>query len=116
VLVKAITVESDFEILTDALWALSYLSDGDEARIQTVIDAQIVPGLQRCLGFDMVQIQIPAVRSLGNIATGNDLQTDLVVNNDEIIDKLYGLLFSAKGSVKRETCWTFSNIMAGTPE
>jgi hypothetical protein len=50
VLVKAITVESDFEILTDALWALSYLSDGDEARIQTVIDAQIVPGLQRCLG------------------------------------------------------------------
>jgi importin subunit alpha-6/7 len=45
VLVKAITVESDFEILTDALWALSYLSDGDEARIQMVIEAQIIPGL-----------------------------------------------------------------------
>ncbi|MFN9904550.1 MAG: hypothetical protein ACK56F_00310 [bacterium] len=32
------------------------------------------------------------------------------------MEKLYGLLFSPKASVKRETCWTFSNIMAGTPD
>ena len=36
-LAKVITEEEDSEVLTDALWALSYLSDGDEDRIDMVI-------------------------------------------------------------------------------
>lgn len=32
---------NDDEVLTDALWALSYLSDGSDTRIQQVIDAGV---------------------------------------------------------------------------
>ena len=35
-------------------WALSYVSDGENARIQAVIDAGVVPMLARILGCDKV--------------------------------------------------------------
>jgi len=41
--------ESDHEILQDALWALSYLTDGDEFRIQRIIDLNIIQGLVKNL-------------------------------------------------------------------
>ena len=44
-LCKVIMEETDPEILTDATWALSYLSDGDETRIQMVVDTGVIPSL-----------------------------------------------------------------------
>lgn len=40
---------SDEEVLTDACWALSYLSDGTNDKIQTVIEAGVVPRLVELL-------------------------------------------------------------------
>lgn len=45
VFIKLISNETDFEILTDCLWALSYLTDGDEQRIQMFVDLNIMYGL-----------------------------------------------------------------------
>ncbi|RWV92662.1 hypothetical protein BHE74_00051063 [Ensete ventricosum] len=50
---------SDEEVLTDACWALSYLSDGTNDKIQSVIET----------------VLIPALRTVGNIVTGDDSQT-----------------------------------------
>lgn len=40
---------NDEEVLTDACWALSYLSDGTNDKIQAVIDAGVCPRLVELL-------------------------------------------------------------------
>ena len=52
---KLINLQSpDREIITDACWALSYLSDGDNERITAVIKAGVVRRLVLLLYADMI--------------------------------------------------------------
>ncbi|XP_010556709.1 PREDICTED: importin subunit alpha-3-like [Tarenaya hassleriana] len=103
----------DEEVLTDACWALSYLSDGTNDKIQAVIDAGVVPRLIELLTHQSPTVVIPALRTVGNIVTGDDMQTQAVLDN-QVLPYLVNLLTNNyKKSIKKETCWTISNITAG---
>lgn len=41
----------DPELLQDACWALSYLSDGDDRKIQSVLQADVAIRLVQLLGY-----------------------------------------------------------------
>ncbi|KAI0754077.1 armadillo-type protein [Daedaleopsis nitida] len=82
----------DDEILIDAWWVISYLSDGLNDKIQAVIESGVCRRLVDLLMHPSTSVQTPALRSFGNIVTGDDLQTQV------------------------ETCWTISNITAGSPQ
>ncbi len=43
VFVRVIMSQENVDVLIDALWALSYLSDGPEERVQKVLDTDVVP-------------------------------------------------------------------------
>ncbi len=43
-------MNSDREVVSDACWALSYLTDGSTDRIQAVLDAGVLPKLIALLG------------------------------------------------------------------
>lgn len=58
----------------DAAWAISYVTDEDGDRIQAVIDAGCVPILVSLLSHHETVIVVPALRSVGNIVTGSDVQ------------------------------------------
>jgi len=58
------------------------------------------------------EVQTPALRTIGNIVSGDDNQTQLVLNCS-ILPCLLILLNSPKKTIKKETCWTLSNIAAG---
>jgi len=51
---------------------MSYLSDGDENRIDLVIKTGVIPTLIKLLDHPYLSILIPTLRTLGNIVTGND--------------------------------------------
>ncbi|KAJ1949162.1 Importin subunit alpha-1, partial [Linderina pennispora] len=102
----------DDDILMDACWAVSYLSDGQNDKIQAVIESGMCRRLVELLMHPMTTVQTPALRSIGNIVTGDDMQTQVVLNCGAL-PALLSLLNSPKDGIRKEACWTISNITAG---
>ncbi|KAK1385089.1 Importin subunit alpha [Heracleum sosnowskyi] len=107
---------NDEEVLTDACWALSYLSDGTNDKIQAVIDAGVCPRLVELLLHPSASVLIPALRTVGNIVTGDDMQTQVIIQHQALLCLMNLLTNSHKKSIKKEACWTISNITAGNKE
>ncbi|KAK1291387.1 Importin subunit alpha-1 [Acorus calamus] len=104
---------TDEEVLTDSCWALSYLSDGTNDKIQAVIDGDgVCPRLVALLQHPSPTVLIPALRTVGNIVTGDDVQTQAVMDAN-IIHPLVGLLQYAEFDLKKEAAWAISNATSG---
>ena len=64
------------------------------------------------MNHENMNIQIPCLRTIGNIVTGDDNQTQAVLEAGLIQAINYNLNHQKK-TVRKETCWVLSNITAG---
>ena len=103
----------DPDTVTDACWALSYISDGSNDRIAAVLEAGVAPRLIELLGSRHQSVLLPAIRTTGNIVTGDDTQTQTMINLN-VLPALLPMLVKEKKRLTKETCWAISNIAAGT--
>ncbi|KAL2556615.1 Importin subunit alpha-1 [Forsythia ovata] len=104
---------NDEQVLTDACCALSHLTDGANDKMQAVIEAGVCPRLVELLLHPSPSVLIPTLHTVGNIATGNDLQTQVIINSGALPCLVNFLTQNYKKNVKMEACWTISNITAG---
>lgn len=115
---QLVTAASDDEALADACWALSYISDGTNDRIQAVLHTGLARHLVGLLSCTKPSVLVPVLRTVGNIVTGSDEQTQTMLNC-ALLPPLYGIVSrpeAFKKSIVKEACWTLSNITAGTKE
>lgn len=111
-LVQILKTCTDQATIIDACWALSYLSDGCNARIQQLIDLDPCHTFVRMLQSNQHQTIVPALRTLGNIVSGDDHQTQAVLDAG-VLTAIMPLLSHSKKNIRKEACWTISNIAAG---
>ncbi|CAF1920745.1 unnamed protein product [Brassica napus] len=106
----------DEEVLADACWSLSFMSDGGEEEILSVIEAGVVPRVVELLRHPCPSVVSPALRTIGNIVSGNTQQTQRVINCGALPILVKLLTQNYKKSIKRDVCWTIANITAGIKE
>eukprot|EP01128_Nolandella_sp_AFSM9_P006197 TRINITY_DN312_c0_g1_i1.p1 TRINITY_DN312_c0_g1~~TRINITY_DN312_c0_g1_i1.p1 ORF type:complete len:524 (-),score=139.74 TRINITY_DN312_c0_g1_i1:282-1853(-) len=104
---------SDDDVLTDACWTLSYLSDGPKLQIQAVVDAGVCRRLVELMQHPSYAVVTPALRTVGNIVTGDESQTQAMINVS-VLATLVSLLKYPRKAVRKEACWAVSNITAGS--
>ena len=103
------------EIMVDVLWALSYLSDGNEEKIEEVFSSGVTPKLIKLLEDDTVRYKKLIIRILGNFVSGSEHQTDGVLDSG-LFSLLAGLMGSQSKEVRKNSCWLASNIARGNHE
>jgi len=113
---ESLTAFDDPEVLSYALFGLNYLSTDDDFQIMEVFKNLDLKSLIR-LATDKTypEIQVPAWRVIGNLLAGHTKIAEKLLENG-LATLLYANLNSNNRTLRKETLWAMSNILANPPE
>uniref|UniRef100_A0A158Q8R1 Importin subunit alpha n=1 Tax=Elaeophora elaphi TaxID=1147741 RepID=A0A158Q8R1_9BILA len=106
---------SDSLIISDACRAFGRLLDATpESSYKDILKPSTIECLVEHMGNPNSKISLAALLAVGNIVSGDDEQTQSVLNCANALNYIHRLLLDGEQKTKREVCWVLSNITAGT--
>eukprot|EP01083_Nonionella_stella_P004597 13364_1 len=106
------------DVFSEACWAFCYFSDdpndSKQSKLQAVVESGAVTRFMEILNMDDEGV-VPALRCIANIASGGDIQIEMVLNAG-ILDVLGKLIRHDKKHVRVASCSVLSIITAGRAE
>jgi hypothetical protein len=101
------------EYLTEICFTLSFITEHYKNSFNDLFKMDIIKHIINCLDMQNDYILLSCLRIVGNIATGNANQTQLLLDWG-ILNKLSITIFNPKKNIRKESAWICSNIAAGT--
>jgi hypothetical protein len=108
-LVEQLETTKDLEVLIDCCNVLSCLS---KSTVQALIDCDAVPRLSSLLGSCQYGVQLAALRTLGDLSTGSDIQAQALLSPCVLLP-LVKMVDSCRKQIRKEAVWILSNLCAG---
>jgi len=125
---------NDLDMVADAFWCLSYMVDASSEMTDIILKSSVMKRTFEILSSFTAYLQkqenengrlskigefacCPIIRTLGNIVTGNEEQTNVVVGMGflQFLQPIFYLYENKKlPRVRKEICWLLSNVTAGT--
>jgi len=101
-------------ILFECCWIFARLTEDHSqgnSQIEHILKLNVFPKFVSFIGHPDENIQIPSLRFLGNIATGNTDQCGLL-SQYGVLPRLLPFLKHDKKAFRKEICWILSNLAA----
>ncbi len=109
-----LATETDPQILIDVAWGLNSLTKNMEG-VDSVLSYNVVPKLIELCSHPDIALVNPCLKIIGNLVSGSDEQTSVVLKEKNLLPELFKLASSSKKVIRREVFFTLSNITAGPP-
>lgn len=124
---------NDQDMVADAFWCLSYMVDASSDMTDVILKSSVMKRTFDILSSFAAYLQkpendnrlarmgefacCPIIRTLGNIVTGNEEQTNVVISMGflQFLQPIFYLYENKKlPRIRKEICWLLSNVTAGT--
>lgn len=112
---SALLAWSDKKCNIDSAWAFSYFTDAGDDHVKAIAK---VPGtyeqLMRLASSNDKKLVVPSLRALGNVVSGDDKNTEYLLNQGFLKLMIHLLETCTAQSIIKDACWAVSNVAAGT--
>jgi len=113
-LLNYLLYSDDHNVLVNVCWSYSYLTNTENVdQNQSIIDSGMHEKIVDLLLYPSYEIQKPAIRVVGNLVSGTEVITQLMLESS-LLPCVRNLIQSPNSGIRKEACWTLSNIAAGT--
>lgn len=92
----------DEEIIQNALWVLSSITENSEEACNIVINVKVLEKIINFVNHKDYEIKLPSILIVGHIAAGNDNQTTVVISLGGLT-ALTPLIDSPKKDIRKES-------------